>query len=245
MVQLLYGLAAPTMVLPPLAAYFVSYGMVVGLVLATCNAAPRLEGRRALWMLIPALLIVMLALFKIRADNAGLAALVLCGVLLGCSALGGLIGGKVEKAGYLLVVAIISASVDAYSVLTPEGITAQVVEDEALLSVLAISWPMAGVSELFPILGMGDVTLTALYFVAARRHGLGMGRGVIAFAVAYIAIAVCVVLAERALPALPFLGLAALVAWPEARRIPREDRAQAWGGMAVVAAALILVTLFR
>lgn len=233
------------MPLAPLVAYLISYGMVVGFVLATCVAAPALEGRRAWGLLLPAGILLILALFKVRADNVGLAALVLVAVLLGCSALGGLIGGKVEKAGYLLVVAIISASVDAFSVLAPEGVTAQVVEDEALLSVLAISWPMAGFLELFPVLGMGDVTITALYFVAARRHGLSVWRGLIAFGIAYIVVAICVLWAERALPALPFLGFAALAAWPEARRVPKEDRAQAWGGIAVIAVALILAVMFR
>jgi len=241
----LYALAAPGMPVPPEVSYFLSYGMVVGLVLATSNAAPAVEGRRVWWIAVPATILVALALFEIRADNSALAALVLLAVLLGCSALGGIVGANVEKAGYLLVVAIISSLVDGYSVLTPEGITAQVVEDEVLLSVLAISWPMAGSSEIFPLLGMGDVTLTSLYFVAARRHGLSPWRGLIMFAIAYLAVAGCVFVAERALPALPFLGLAAVAAWPEVRRIPKEDRRQAWGGIAFVVAALVLFTLLR
>jgi len=226
--------------MPPEVAYFVSYGMVAGFVVASASIAPSMRGRSWGWLAIPALTILGCALVKVRGDNAVVAAIILACVLWGCGTLGSSIGHRVEKAGYLFVVAVLSSAVDVVSVFAPRGVTAQVVQDEVLLSVLAISWPMAGFREIFPLLGMGDVTMTALYFGAARRHGLRWGRGIAAFLVGYALTAMSVFLLEVALPALPFLAFAALAAWPEARVVPKEERRQAYVGIAIVVLGLWL-----
>ena len=87
-----------------------------------------------------------------------------------------------------------------------------------------------------PILGVGDVVLAALYLAAATKHGLSRARTLAALAAGFTATFVALLLLERALPALPFLGLAIVLAHPEARLPPREERRQAAIGILVIVA---------
>jgi len=50
------------------------------------------------------------------------------------------------------------------------------------------------------------------------------------------------VVAARGVPALPLMGAAVVIAHPEARRLPPEDRAKAIGG--ILALAVLFVVLF-
>jgi hypothetical protein len=68
----------------------------------------------------------------------------------------------------------------------------------------------------------------ALYVAAARRHGLGTVRMLAALAAGFAGTLGAVVLLARPVPALPFLGLAVVVAMPRARAIPAAERRAAW-----------------
>ena len=76
--------------------------------------------------------------------------------------------------------------------------------------------------------------MTALYFGVALQHGLPRRRGMWALLLGFLAVAITVFIAERSLPALPFLGGAVLLAWPEARRLERGEWLTAICGVVAV-----------
>jgi hypothetical protein len=166
--------------------------------------------------------------------SIALAAIVTASLLTLGTLIGSVVGSAIENVGHLVVVAIVSAGVDAVSVLHPRGPTAQIVEVQAAVSVLILPWPILGTDRIEPILGVGDIAFAALYLVATRRHGLSVRRTVIALGLG-LAVTLAIVLATGVgIPALPFLGAAVVAAHPEARRLPKEDRAKAaWGLLAI------------
>src|SRR5690606_13949183 len=141
--------------------------------------------------------------------------------------IGASIGHAIEAPGHLLVVASVSALVDGLSVLHPKGPTAQILEMEVALSILALPWPILGTPIIQPTLGVGDVVFGGLYLAAARRHELPLGKTAAALAVGLTLAFVTAALLSRAIPALPFMGAAVLLAHPEARRLPPADRVAA------------------
>jgi hypothetical protein len=95
---------------------------------------------------------------------------------------------------------------------------------------------MLGTPAIEPLLGAGDVVFTALYLASSRRHGLPWRRTMIALLLAYAVTAAVVLVLETAVPALPLLGLAVVLAHPEARRPRIADRQR---GMALSIAAVL------
>nr|MDQ3038079.1 hypothetical protein [Myxococcota bacterium] len=166
-------------------------------------------------------------------------------LLVGGGVAGAVVGGRIQHAGHLSVVAVVSSIADAWSVMAPEGPSAAVVQQAPLLSVLALPFPMLGTDAIEPLLGVGDVVFVALYLTVSRRFELGLGRTIAALAIAFAATAMTVIALERAIPALPFLGAAMLIAHREARLPPGEERRTALIGMAVLAALVIAVLALR
>jgi len=227
--------------------------LVVAAVIGAGVLAPAARVRWAVALVVPAGVLVAAALWG-PAPGAGNAssdvearvtlAAITAALLVGGSLGGAIVGARVRKAGYLIVVAYVSSLADVYSVLASGGPSAHVAQSERALSVLAVSWGLpalgGGVAPV-PIIGVGDVVMTALYLVAARQLGLGVRRTVVAIAVGYLVVAALLVVFAQALPALPVLGVAVLLAHPEARRIPPEDRRTAWIGMAALTALFALL----
>lgn len=226
---------APRAPLAPLAAYALAFACVSAEVLCAAALVPRLPARALAWLLVPVGASALVVALGGALPELVAAALVTSSLLFAGTLLGGVIGGAIEHAGHLVIVAVISALVDVLSVLHPSGPTAQIVQIEAAISVLALPWPMLGTDRIEPILGIGDVTFAALYLAAARRHALSRRRTIVALACALALTAVVVVVAERGVPALPFLGAAIVVAHPEARRVPPADRRTAIVGLVGVA----------
>jgi len=239
LVQASFAFASPAMRLSVEVGYFVAFAMVVGFVVAISLGVPRLSARQT-WCVcsLAGATLAVMASMRIQVDNIGLAALVWVCIMFGCSALGAAVGRAVEKPGHILVVVLLSAAVDAYSVLAPEGVSAAVVENEVLLSVLALSWAFPGTAQVLPLLGMGDVTMTSLYLAAGLAHALPRGRCAAWLLAGYAAVAVAVFVMGRSLPALPFLGVAVVLAWPQTRRLERREW---WVALAGVALALGLM----
>lgn len=215
-----------------------AFACVSAEVLTASALTPRLP-TRGLWIALGALgALALLATFAASLPLALAAALVTVTLLtLGTSA-GGVVGQAIEQPGHLLVVAAVSAAVDALSVLHPSGPTAQIIRHEAAVSVLILPWPILGTRNIDPVLGVGDVAFAAIYLAAARRHGLSIRRSVVALSLALAGTLVAVFVTGRGVPALPFLGAAMVAAHPEARRLPEEDRAKAVVGLLALAAVV-------
>lgn len=172
-------------------------------------------------------------------------ALVSAALLAAGASAGALVGGRIQHPGHLGVVAIVSSVADVVSVFHEAGPTAQIAESAPTLSLLALSAPMLGTSDVPPLLGVGDVVMAALYASAAARFALSELRTWTALALGLAAAMLAVLLLELALPALPFLGLAMITAHPEARLPPPHERRQAALGITLVLAVAAWILLAR
>jgi len=166
-------------------------------------------------------------------------------LLLGAgSSLGAIVGRRVEHAGYLGVVAYVSSIADLTSVLHESGPSAQILESAPTLAVLAVGAPMLGTADVSPILGVGDVIFVALYLAAAARHRLPWRRTLVALSLALAVTFAVLLLLAQPIPALPFLGLAMVLAHRETWLPPARERRQALAGV-VVATLVVAVVWLR
>lgn len=225
-----------------LVGYALAFAAVSACVLGVAARAPSL-GRA----LIPIVAIAALALLALSSEAPGPfdAAAVLALLLTAGTSLGALVGARIQHPGHLLPVAVISSLADLVSVGTPGAPSDVVAGTPALLSILAISWPMPGTHDLVAVLGVGDIAFVALYFAAAREHRLSQARTATALALGLAATALVVMATSLAIPALPFLGAAMLVAHPAARSLSPSDRRPAAIGFVIIVLALAALVLFR
>jgi hypothetical protein len=238
----LLGLAwlAPHVPIDPLVGYVLGFACVSASTLGTVWAWPQLPKRGVLWLVPPAA--CLLAVIGLGGTGSLEAALVLVCLLCLGSIVGSIVGSAMQHPGHLLFVAIVSSAADALSVLHPKGASAAIVESELALSLLALPWPLLGTDAIVPLLGVGDVVFCGLYVSSARRHGLPLGRTAWALGLALLTTMLVVIAAERAVPALPFMGLYMLLAHPAARIPPAEGRTRA---MLALCAVLLLLALFH
>jgi hypothetical protein len=213
------SVVAPHVPMPPVIAFVLGFSAIVAGVLSTSVGCPRPPKVALLGVLVCAGVLAVLSEVGVALPPWLAAAVVTALLLAGATLLGASVGAGVEQAGHLWVVAVVSSLADAASVLSPSGPSAMIAESEVALSVLALPWPMLGTDAIEPMLGAGDVVFAALYFAAARKHGLPPWRTWVALASGFALALACVVGLEQAVPALPFLGLAIVVAHPQARAL--------------------------
>lgn len=232
-----------------LAAYWIGFGAVCAMTIAS-GALVGQRSPRALTVWIPmGGVLVALAFANLRA-SAGLlgilgSAAVIVALLASGSVSGSVLGARIAHPGHLSVVAVVSSLADVWSVLGSSGPTATIVTNAPLLSVLALPFPMLGTSDIEPLLGLGDIVFVALYLTASERFGLEKKRTILALSVAFALTALFVIVLARPIPALPFLGLAILVAHPEARLPPSSERRTALIGMVILALVAVAVLALR
>ena len=237
-----WGVAPGAPVAPAVGAV-VGFVLVAAAVLGVSVAVPAFGVRALAWAVVPVLALAVLASRRAPADEIAGAVPVAVSLLSGGTLVGAVIGARIEHASHLLVAAIASTLADAYSVFAPSGVTAQVVQNERLLGVLALPWPILGTRAIEPLLGVGDVVVCALYVVAARELGLGVRRTVIALALAFVAVLVALAIFAVPLPALPFLGVAVVAAHPRTLRFRKGEGRTAVIGLAVLAAVFAVLLL--
>lgn len=152
------------------------------------------------------------------------------------------IGRRVQHPGHLLPACVIAAAVDIVSVLSPSGPTNAIVSSERALAVLALPFPVLGTEDVVPTLGAGDLVFVGLLLGVAAKHGISRTRVYLVAMAGALLAGLTSALLEAAVPALPAIGLTALVGIPQARAVPARDRKVAT--VAVVAATtLALATL--
>ncbi|MBW2460977.1 MAG: hypothetical protein JRH11_04980 [Deltaproteobacteria bacterium] len=232
-VQVAFAVVAPVLVVEARIGFAVAFAMVAGAAVGCGATAPTLGKTRALGLLLTIPVLALLAVYGGALPEVALAAAI-AALLLGAGALtGALVGGRIEDAGHLLVVGSVTTLADLYSVLSPRGVTAQIVSNERLLGVLTISWAMPGQDGMFPVIGLGDIVMVAMYLSAARALGLSLGRSIAGLAVGFAAVLGALLVFEEAVPALPFLAVGFLAANPRCLRLRPEDRRPAAVGLAV------------
>jgi hypothetical protein len=233
---------------PPLASFLVGFGCVAGAAIGVGAVAPAPRARWALALVFPAACLGAVAAVGPRPSGPLWVGLVTAALLGGGTLAGGLVGGRVQRPGHLMVVAYVSSLADLYSVFAPSGPSAQVVDSERALAVLALSWPLPtgphGV-EAMPLLGVGDVIMTAVYLAASRGLDLGRVRTAVALAFGYAVVVGTLLWRGEAVPALPMLGLAIVLAHPRARHLPRTEWRTALLGVAAVTATFCALWMLR
>jgi hypothetical protein len=241
-IALLAGRAVgPAVPLAPLPSYVLSFSALCGFVLASSELCPARVPRALVFVIIP--LGCIGGLWWLGGSGPFHAALVLLALLAFGGLVGCVVGAAIEHPGHLLFVVLVSSAADALSVLHPSGPSAAIVASEQALSLLALPFPLLGTDATPPLLGVGDVVFAGLYTAAARAHGLAAPRTRIALAAGFLVTMLVVVLAELAVPALPFLGAAMLIAHPQARRPPARERRS--GMIALIVLVLLAAALWR
>jgi hypothetical protein len=226
----------------PTLAYAIGFFAVGGATVGSACACPRITPRALVLLLIPGA--ALWAVANYGGAGLGAALVVTAALLFGGTLLGSAVGGAIEHPGQVLFVALVSGAADLASVLHPDGPSAALARTPAVLSLLALPWPMLGSGTLEPFLGVGDIVFTGLYVAATRRHALRIGRTVLALGAALLATMALVLLLERPIPVLPLLGLAVVLAHPQARRPDARDRTRGFI-VAALAVAMLAALLLR
>lgn len=157
--------------------------------------------------------------------------------------LGGLIGDRVSHPGHVLPASAIAAAADCASVLSPEGVSNAIVQNDRALSVVALAAPVLGTEALMFVLGVGDLIIIALLLAVARKFDLGGARVALACA-AGLVVAFALSAALRApIPALVPIGIAANVLVPAFAHVPARDRTAALLAIGVAIGLVLWVAL--
>jgi hypothetical protein len=154
------------------------------------------------------------------------------GRLLLAAALGALLARFVERASWIVVLAVLAGAVDVWSVYADEGITNRVLDaagrgaDGGLLELLLFTGPVVGGTPLLAI-GVTDLVFLALFLAWSHdwRLDLRIAAGAL-LAAAWIGL-VASELAGDAFPLLPFLA-AAMVLVVFGRSLMLRSRVSAW-----------------
>lgn len=234
LVLVVAAFVAPYVPVTPLFAFLIGFAVVAASMVTTALAVPLLPRAALAGVLLAiAALVLVYALGLGHGSNIAGAAVVTFALLLGASCVGSVVAGGVEDPGHLLIVAVVFTLVDTFSVFHAAGPTAAIVENETLISLVALPWPQLGAqtTNIEPFLGMGDIIATALFVGVARRHGLHVGRTAAALFGALALTMAIVLLTEMPIPVLPFMAFAVLLVHPAARRLRRKDRKPAVLGL--------------
>jgi hypothetical protein len=161
------------------------------------------------------------------------------GIFLVATTVGTHVGSRVESPGHILPVAMLSAAVDLWSVTSTSGPTHAIVQTPSLLRLLTVMVPIPPSREPEPMIGFGDVVFAALYLAITTRFGLSLRRSTSVLYVSMIIAGLTAAALEAPVPALPFMGLALVLAHPEARRVPSADRNITVGAGVLLALSVI------
>lgn len=139
------------------------------------------------------------------------------------AALGMWIAEELERLSWIVVVAVISATVDIVSVAV--GPTKAILGQGPVVVgyfTVAVTWAGYTYGEAYTGLGISDVIFLALYLGSARRFGLRVGWSAVAMVVSFLA-TIAAAMWWTALPALPLLSVAFLTVngdllWQKLRR---------------------------
>jgi hypothetical protein len=232
--------------MPARVAFAIAFVAVSGEILLVSRLAPALRAR-ALWgsLLATGGLLSLVSGARLTPESAALAtgALLWTGSLLGAA-----LGARIERPGHIAAVAAVSALADLWSVYDPLGPSAvlarKLSEQPEQISAFALCFPLLGTSHIPALIGAGDLLFCALYLAAYERHGLALGRALLALAGAFALGLALLLWLERPLPLLPLMGAAVVLADARARSLEAREGRTVLAVLGLVSAVL-LVRLWR
>jgi hypothetical protein len=238
----LAALAAPRARVAPATADLVAFAgatatSLLALVVLSRGELPR-AARIALGLAAPALV----ALLSLRLLPTAPAVVLIAACLVAFAhLLGDLIGFNIEHPGHLLPACVVASIADVTSVFHPSGPSHAVLASERALGLLAVSFPVLGTTEFAPTIGVGDLLFIALLLAAARRHSLSWLRMALLAAAGIALAGFASYSLDRAIPALPAIGLAVVAGFPASRTLRAKDRRVA--GLFMIGAAVLAAVL--
>jgi hypothetical protein len=246
----LITLVAPWLPLGDRGGALLAFGCAIAAVVLAATQSPALLWQRPRAVAIAVAFGVVLALTTIPLLTRTPIAAGLLGALAvftAATALGTLIGSRVESPGHVLPVALLSAAVDLWSVTAASGPTHAILSRPTLLRLLTITVAVPPSRLPEPQIGFGDVVFSALYVAIGVRFALSRMRTTLALTLGIAAAGLASAFLEAPVPALPMLGLAMVLLHPQARRVPPEDRrvTAATALLLVASAAKAAMTLTR
>jgi hypothetical protein len=173
-------------------------------------------GRRLLILPAAALPLAVLFVWLGLVPLADLAKIIAAG------GLGLWIAGELERVSWVVIAAVVSAAVDAFSVAA--GPTKALLAKGPLVIgyfIVAVTWWGYSYEQAYTGLGTSDVIFFALYLASARRFGLRVRASAVVMAASFL-VTIAAAMLWTALPALPLLSLAFLAVngdllWPALR----------------------------
>lgn len=243
-------LSAPRLHLSLEAASFVVFVGAATLAVVALAIGVRAKISRRLSLAAAALAALVLAVVYVSRSSGSVASIAVdASLLLLALAIGGAIGTHVEHPAHLLPAGFIAAAADVLSVTSPEGPTHAIAGSTRALAILAVSFPVPGTTAFAPALGLGDLVFMALIFGVARVHALPYARALAAAFVGVIVAGLASAYFEAAVPALPAIAGAVLLAVPDARRPRKKDlgvtKAACLGAIVFIALQLLRARFLR
>lgn len=239
---LLAGSLAEKVALPMPMAFALAFMAVSAQILLVSLATPQLRGP-FLWgsLLFAFGLLSLVSGARLTSESAALAT---ASLLWTATGLGAGLGYRIDKPGHVLAVVAVSAVADLWSVYDPAGPSATLARNLAAnpdrVPAFALCFPLLGTAHVPAIIGAGDVVFCALYLAAFDRHGLALGRAVVALAVAFGVGLALLLWLERPLPLLPLLGAAVVLCDKRARSLEAREGRTVLAVLALLGALLVV-----
>ncbi len=234
---------APVFALDARAGFVLAFGAVALEMLGLAAFAPPFRGWQAALAL--GLSAALLAALAGAPANGASAALLTLALGTGASALGSVLGRRIERPGQLVAVAIVSSIADLWSVLDPAApsarVAARAIAEPERLVLFALPFPLPGTPLIPALIGGGDLVFATLYVAAFRAHGLSPRRVLGALAIGFGLGLAGLLMTLRPLPLLPLLGAAVVASDPAARSLPARE----WRPVLVLSALLLAATALR
>lgn len=224
--------------MPPVGAYGLAFCAAAGTTLMASEGGAGVRvGRRGLAVLLAAGALLAVPLAHLAANEPVGALLHGYALLVPAACIGAALGRTVQDPAHLWPLTLVAGAADLWSVTAPEGVTRAILEGEGPvdLPVIVLSLP-AGPDGIAPVLGVGDVTVTAFFVGAAAALALPAWRTRTGLLVGFAACLAVVLIVEVPVPALPFLG----VAFASAQGRAAKPRLRELGLALAVSAAVVL-----
>ncbi len=144
----------------------------------------------------------------------------ICLIGIGCH-IGKIVALGVNQRSYLIPLTLVASVTDLWSAWG--GPTHVIVREPLLQNYFLITYPLLGSNAILPTLGLGDITFLALYFGLLPQYKLKVRATSWAIILAFLAVFLLSLLAEKDLPAIPFISAAFLTVNWKQLEFKKED----------------------